>query len=89
MLKSIERYSWSHGSNYGEATPTQAAQGERQHLRVKRLADSFGKDAKLDLDDISRKFEIVADAIKAADDQFFADNKVFLEDHGITPSETS
>lgn len=90
MLNETQRYTWSNGRSYGEDTPQEAANDERHDLRKSRLADALGgKDVKLEIATIARSFDRIVAAIKAADDQFFSDNKEFLARHGIAPSASS
>lgn len=68
----------------GEADPQKAFNAHRGHLRQQRLNDLLGKENKANNYEISSKFQEIAVAIKAADDQAVADNREFIRAHNIS-----
>ena len=61
--------------SYGADSFEEALDQHRQHVRLQRLKDAFSNDEKgLTLGTIAAKFEIIAAAVRAADDQVESDN---------------
>lgn len=82
-ISAKDRYFGPGLGSYGEDCPHEAFDKHRQHVRVERLNDLIGKDEKLSATQISRKFDDLASAIKAADASVVADNAEFMKKHGI------
>lgn len=78
-----ERYFGEGLNSYGEETPEAAFQRHRKHLRIKRLDDLLGKEAKLDSHAIAQRIEELNAAIVAADNQALMDNVDFIEKYNI------
>lgn len=68
----------------GEEKPDAALRQHRHHVRVQRLNDLLGKEAKLEASALSQKFESIAASIEAADAQVKADNAAFIKKHNLT-----
>ena len=71
-------------SSSGVDEPGSAFRQHRRHVRQQRLYDLLGKSPDLSNGQLADKFEEIAAAISAADEQVVQDNAAFMKQHGIT-----
>ena len=79
-----ERYFGEGISSYGEEDARVAFNSHLCDVRVKRLIDLIGSDAKLSPGSIVAKFEDIVEAINCADNQVRNDNSEFIVHHNIS-----
>ena len=68
----------------GVDDPHEAFRLHRSHVRKRRLDDLLGNDAALKSGQIANRFEEIAAAMRAADEQVVQDNVAFMKAHNIT-----
>lgn len=78
-----DRYFGEGISSYGDESPATALATHRRHVRIQRLHDALGKEAKLEAHNISEKFDVIKAAIEAADNQVDTDNAEFIAQHNL------
>jgi hypothetical protein len=78
-----ERFFGEGISGYGEEQAAIAFKAHQKDIRIKRVIDCLGKDAKLSCQEIVSRFEEVAEAMNRADVQVENDNFVFVKEHKI------
>lgn len=68
----------------GADTPSDALRMHRRHVRLQRLQDLLGKDTNLSQSQIEEKFDLITNAISAADEQVDRDNAAFIKKHKLS-----